>query len=74
MTITAESFDLQVADKMGGFFEDVFLPTMKKLVEADLSYDEVKRLIKIPATWGSKITGEQFVERAVAALREVPKS
>ena len=33
-TITAESFDHQVADKMGGFFDDVFLPTMKKLVEA----------------------------------------
>ena len=27
----------QVADKMGGFFDDVFLPTMKKLVEAGLS-------------------------------------
>ena len=33
-TITAESFDHQVADKMGEFFDDVFLPTMKKLVEA----------------------------------------
>ena len=32
-TITAESFDHQVADKMGGFFEKTFLPTMKKLVE-----------------------------------------
>src|SRR4051794_25578692 len=41
-TITAESFDHQVADKMGDFFGDVFLPTMKKLVEAGLSYDEVK--------------------------------
>ena len=43
-TITAESFDHQVADKMGGFFDDVFLPAMKKLVEAGLSYDEVKKL------------------------------
>ncbi len=33
-TITAESFDHQVANKMGDFFDDVFLPTMKKLVEA----------------------------------------
>ena len=62
-TITAESFDHQVADKMGGFFGDVFLPTMKKLVEAGLTYDEVKRLVKIPTTWGAKITGEQFEER-----------
>ena len=37
---------------------------MKKLVEAGLSYDEVKRLVKIPGTWGAKISGEQFKERA----------
>ena len=63
-TITAESFDKQVADKMGRFFEDVFLPTLKKLVEAGKSYDEVKRLVKIPTTWGAKISGEQFKERS----------
>ena len=40
-TITAESFDHQVAEKLAGFFNDVFLPTLKKLVEAGLSYDEV---------------------------------
>jgi hypothetical protein len=68
-TITAESFDHQVADKMGGFFSEVFLPTMKNLVKADLSYDEVKRLVKIPSTWGAKIGGEQFEERAKEALR-----
>jgi hypothetical protein len=65
-TITAESFDKQVAHKMGKFFEDVFLPTLKKLVEAGLSYNEVKRLVKIPSTWGAKISGEQFRERAEA--------
>ena len=68
-TITAESFDKQVAHKMGEFFDDVFLPTMKKLVEAGLSYDEVKRLVKIPTTWGAKITGEQFRERASKAIK-----
>ena len=62
-TITAESFDRQVADKMGNFFDEVFLPTMKKLVGAGLSYDEVKRLVKIPSAWGAKITAEQFEER-----------
>ena len=56
-TITAESFDKQVAHKMGEFFDDVFLPMMKKLVEAGRSYDEVKRLVKIPSTWGAKISG-----------------
>lgn len=62
-TITAESFDKQVANKMGKFFDEAFLPTMKKLVEAGLTYDDVKRLVKIPTTWGAKITGQQFHER-----------
>jgi hypothetical protein len=63
-TITAESFDRQVIHKMGEFFDDVFLPTMKKLIEAGLSYDEVKRAVKIPSTWGAKIGGEQSRKRA----------
>ena len=63
-TITAESFDKQVADKLGEFFDEVFLPMLKKLVEAGLSYDEVKKTLKIPGTWGAKISGEQFRERA----------
>jgi hypothetical protein len=67
-TVTAESFDHQVADKMGEFFDDVFLPTMRKLIEAGLSYDDVKRTVKIPTTWGAKISGEQFRERASKAL------
>lgn len=67
-TITAESFDKQVAHKMGKFFDDVFLPNLKKLVEAGLSYDEVKRLVKIPSTWGAKIKGEQFEDRVSAFL------
>ncbi len=62
-TITGESFDKQVAHKMGDFFGDVFLPSLKKLVEAGLSYNDVKRLVKIPTTWGAKITGEQFEKR-----------
>jgi hypothetical protein len=65
-TITAESFDKQVAHKMGEFFNDVFLPMIKKLVEAGLSYDEAKRLVKIPSTWGAKISGEQFEDRTSA--------
>src|SRR5208337_560645 len=65
-TITAESFDKQVAQKMGKFFDEVFLPILKKLVEAGLSYDEVKRLVKISSTWGAKITGEQFEDRVSA--------
>ncbi|MBV8553925.1 MAG: hypothetical protein JO116_00080 [Planctomycetaceae bacterium] len=69
-TITAESFDKQVVSKMGGFFDEVFLPTMKKLVEAGLSYDDVKRLVKIPTTWGAKITGEKFQQRASEYLSD----
>ena len=69
-TITAESFDHQVSDKMGGFFKKTFFPTMKKLVKAGLSYDEVKRLVKIPTTWGAKISGENFQRRVTAFLDE----
>ena len=65
-TITAESFDKQVAHKMGEFFDDVFLPNLKKLVEAGLSYDKVKSVVRIPSTWGAKITGEQFEDRVSA--------
>ena len=36
-SITPESFDKQVVHKMGRFFDDVFLPKLKKLVEAGLS-------------------------------------
>jgi len=67
-TITAESFDERVVHKMGDFFNEVFLPMIKKLVEAGLTYDEVKRLVKIPSTWGAKITGEQFEDRVSAYL------
>jgi hypothetical protein len=68
-TITAESFDHQVRDKLGEFFEKVFLPTMKELVQADLSYEEVKRVVDIPPRWGAKISGEQFRERTSEALK-----
>ena len=67
-TITAESFDKQVAHKMGRFFDDVFLPNLKKLVEAGLAYDAMKSVVKIPSTWGAKITGEQFEDRVSAYL------
>jgi hypothetical protein len=67
-TITTESFDKKVAHQMGEFFKEVFLPMMRKLVEAGKSYDEVKRLVKIPSTWGAKISGEHFRERVDAYL------
>jgi hypothetical protein len=68
-TITAETFDNQVADKMGEFFEKTFLPAIKKMVKADMSYDEVKSQLKIPSTWGAKINGEQSKERATVDIR-----
>lgn len=69
-TITASMFDHQVAAKMGPFFEDVFLPGMKKLVQAGLSYDEVKQVVGIPTRWGAKISGQQFAERAAVAIKD----
>jgi hypothetical protein len=64
-TITAGSFDRQVSGKLGKYFDATFLPAIKRLVEAGLSYEDVKRLIRIPATWGAKISGEQFKRRAI---------
>jgi hypothetical protein len=62
-TITAASFDHQVRDKLGAFFDKVFLPALKQLVQNGLSYDEVKKVVKIPSTWGANISGDQFAER-----------
>jgi hypothetical protein len=63
-TITAESFDKQVADKLGPFFHERFLPAIQTLVSEGRSYDDVKRLVRIPGTWGAKISGRQFAQRA----------
>jgi hypothetical protein len=51
-TITAESFDSRAAHKLGRFFDEVFLPVMKTFASSRLSYDEVKRVVMIPALWG----------------------
>ena len=59
-SITAESFEKQVAHKMGEFFTAVFLPMMTKLVDAGKSYDEVKRLVKVPSTCGVCPSGVDF--------------
>ncbi len=67
-TITAELFDKQVVHKMGEFFDEVFLPMIKKLAETRRSYEDLKRLVKIPSTWGAKITGEQFEDRVSSYL------
>lgn len=67
-SMSAETFDHQVADKMGAFFASTFLPAMKRLVEAELSYVDVKRIVRIPSTWGAKVTGEQFEERVGSFL------
>ncbi len=66
--IIAESFNKQVAQKLGDFFHEVFLPSVKKLVEAGLSSEEVKRLLTIPSTRGAEITGQLFQERVDAYL------
>jgi hypothetical protein len=68
-TITAGSFDSQVSGRLGKCFDTTFLPAIKRFVEAGLSYEEVKRLIGMPATWGTKISGEQFRRWAIRRIR-----
>jgi hypothetical protein len=53
---------------MGHFFDAVFLPAMKTLVKAGLSYEKVKKAVGITSRWGAKISGEQFNKRASTAL------
>jgi hypothetical protein len=60
---TAESLDLQVAIRWG--LLPGGLPAMKKRVEAGLSCAEMKRRMEISPTWGVRISGEPFKERAV---------
>ena len=73
-TLTAATFDQQVAAKMQPFYGSVFLPTMKKLVDTHLTYDQVKNILKIPPTVGAKITAKQFEERTAAYLESIAKT
>jgi len=55
-TITAESFDKQVAHKMGRFFDVVFLPFLRKLVEAGLSSCVMDAEIPVPVVTPHGVT------------------
>ena len=54
--------------RWASFFDDVFLPMIKKLVEAGMSYDEVKRLVKIPRPGGRRSRASSSRSRASAYL------
>lgn len=72
-TLTAATFDEQVAARLQPFYGSVFLPTIKNLVDARLTYDQVKALIQIPPAVGAKITAKEFAERT-ADYRKVPQA
>ena len=72
-TLTAATFDQQVASKLQPFYGSVFLQTMKQLVDAHLTYDQVRQLQIPPAIEPVKITAKQFEERTVADLKMVRK-
>ena len=54
-TITAESFDHQVADKMGGFFDVEYMGSIKIIAVAKRSYYEAGKLSMLPAKTGSSL-------------------
>ena len=68
-SLTAETFDQQVATKMGPFFGSTFLLLMKRMVDAGLSYEEVKQAINLSPEVGAKISATEFERRARAYLR-----
>jgi hypothetical protein len=72
-TLTAETYDRQVAAKLQPFYDTVFLPTIKKLVAAGLSYQQVKDLLELPPAVGAKITAEEFSKRTSAYLKKAGK-
>ena len=61
-TITSDNYDKHFA-KFGSFYDEVFLPGIEKVVDEGLSYEDVKKRVDIPSTWGAKISEEQFIER-----------
>ncbi len=65
-TLTSETYDQQVAHKLGPFYATVFLPTLNAMVDSGLSYERVKKVVAIPPAIGAKITAGQFTERTVA--------
>lgn len=73
-TLTDATFDKQVAARLQPFFDAVFLPTIKKLVEARLTYDQVKDVVKISPAVGAKITPKEFAERTTAYWKESQKT
>jgi hypothetical protein len=48
---------------MEPFFGAVFLPSIKRLVEVRLTYEQVKAIVQISPAVGAKITRQQFVDR-----------
>ena len=71
--LTAETYDEQVRNKLQPFHDAVFLPTMKKLVDSGLSYNQVKKLVQIPSAIGAKITADEFTRRTASYLKQSGK-
>jgi hypothetical protein len=69
-TLTAEAYDQEISGKLRPFYDSVFLPTMKKLVDAHLSYQQVKNVVEIPAAIGARITALEFSSRTSAYLKQ----
>jgi hypothetical protein len=72
-TLTAAKFDEQVAAKLQPFYDSIFLPAIKKMVDARLTYDQVKGILKISPAVGAKITAKEFAERMAAYWKESRK-
>ena len=72
-TLTAATFDEQVAAKLQPFYGSVFLPAIKQLVDARLTYEQVKDILKMPPAVGAKITAKQFEERTAAYWKAARK-
>ena len=61
-TITPEMYDRHIRSRVGDEYRK-FVRRFDKLVDSGLSYEDIKQLVKIPPTWGAKITTEEFFKR-----------
>jgi hypothetical protein len=68
--LTAGNYDQQIVRKLGAFYDGGFMPRMRQLVEARLTYARLKEVLQIPPDVGAKITSSEFERRAEAFLKQ----
>lgn len=67
---SANDYDGKIVSKMGDFYKNEFLPAVQRLVQAGMTYDQIKKAVDFPAVRGAKLEGNVFVQRAARVEME----